>query len=108
MWIAGVRLSQATDILDTRLGLGEAFGGLILLAVVTNLPEIAIVVSASLTNQLGIAVGNILGGIAIQTVVLVFLDAVGLPGQRVAQLSRRVVVGAARGRHGGGGPDASR
>jgi cation:H+ antiporter len=80
VWIAGTSLSKATDILDIRLGLGEAFGGLILLAVVTNLPEIAIVVSASLTNQVGIAVGNILGGIAIQTVVLVLLDAVGLPG----------------------------
>jgi cation:H+ antiporter len=80
VWIAGTSLSKATDVLDTRLGLGEAFGGLILLAVVTNLPEIAIVVSASLTHQVGIAVGNILGGIAIQTVVLVLLDAVGLPG----------------------------
>ena len=95
VWLAGTRLSQATDILDTRLGLGQAFGGLIMLAIVTNLPEIAIVVSASLTHQVGIAVGNILGGIAIQTVVLVLLDAVGLPGQCLTQLSRRVVGGAA-------------
>jgi cation:H+ antiporter len=80
VWIAGGRLSNATDVLDTRLGLGEAFGGLILLAIATNLPEIAIVASAALTHQLGIAVGNILGGIAMQTVVLVLLDAVGLPG----------------------------
>ena len=80
VWVAGTKLSDVTDVLDTRLGLGEAFGGLILLAIVTNLPEIAIVASAALTHDLGIAVGNILGGIAIQTVVLVVLDAVGLPG----------------------------
>lgn len=80
VWMAGSRLSIATNVLDTRLGLGEAFGGLILLAIVTNLPEIAIVVSAALTHELGIAVGNILGGIALQTVVLVLLDAAGLPG----------------------------
>ena len=80
VWMAGSRLSTATNVIDTRLGLGEAFGGLILLAIVTNLPEIAIVVSAALTHQMGIAVGNILGGIALQTVVLVLLDAAGLPG----------------------------
>jgi cation:H+ antiporter len=80
VWLAGVRLSLATDVLDTKLGLGEAFGGLVLLAIVTNLPEIAIVVSASVSHHLDIAVGNILGGIALQTVVLVILDRAGLPG----------------------------
>jgi cation:H+ antiporter len=61
-------------VLDTRLGLGEALGGAILLAIATNLPEIAIVVAAALSHSLGLAIGNILGGIAIQTVVLVVLD----------------------------------
>ena len=79
IWLAGIRLSDATDVLETRLGLGEAFGGVILLAIVTNLPEIAIVASAALAGHMDIAVGNILGGIAIQTVVLVVLDVVGLP-----------------------------
>jgi len=74
IWVAGIHLSSSTDVLDTRLGLGEALGGAILLAIATNLPEIAIVVSAALSHSLGIAIGNILGGIAIQTVVLVILD----------------------------------
>ena len=74
VWFAGIQLSRSTDVLDTRLKLGEALGGAVLLAVATNLPEIAITASAALSHNLGIAIGNILGGIAIQTVVLVALD----------------------------------
>src|SRR5919206_4574018 len=78
VWVAGVALSNSVDVLSTRLGFGEAIGGLILLAFVTNLPEIAITVSAAASHNLGIAIGNILGGIAIQTVVLAVLDAFGV------------------------------
>jgi cation:H+ antiporter len=74
VWLAGIRLSKATDSLSTRYQLGEALGGAILLAFATNLPELAITVSAALSGYLELAVGNILGGIAIQTVVLVLFD----------------------------------
>src|SRR4051794_34085093 len=77
VWVAGIKLSDTTDILSSCLGLGEALGGLILLALATNLPEIAITVSAAWNGTLGIAIGNILGGIAVQTVVLVLLDICG-------------------------------
>jgi cation:H+ antiporter len=80
VWYAGIQLSSASDVLSARLGLGEALGGLIFLAVATNLPEIAITASAALSGNLGIAIGNILGGIAIQTVVLAVIDVVGLRG----------------------------
>ncbi len=78
VWIAGIKLSNTTDVLASRIGLGEALGGLIMLAIATNLPEIAITVSAAWTGNLGIAIGNILGGIAIQTVVLVVMDVFGV------------------------------
>lgn len=81
VWIAGIKLSDTTDVLSEYFGLGEALGGLIILAIVTNLPEVAITASASLRQNLGIATGNLLGGIAIQTVVLVAIDAFGVRGR---------------------------
>ncbi|MBW8742193.1 MAG: sodium:calcium antiporter [Acidobacteria bacterium] len=78
VWIAGIWLSRTTDVLAQRLHLGAALAGSILLAFTTNLPEVAITASAALAHNLGIAIGNILGGIAIQTVVLAVLDVWGL------------------------------
>lgn len=78
IWVAGIKLSDTTDVLSQRWHLGSALGGVIMLAIATNLPEIAITASAALADQLDVAVGNILGGIAIQTVVLVALDATGV------------------------------
>jgi len=74
-WVAGIYLSKTTDALDNRLGLGEALGGMVLLAIAGSLPELAITVSAVLSGNLGLAAGNLIGGIAMQTLVLVLLDA---------------------------------
>ncbi|HSZ26212.1 MAG TPA: hypothetical protein VK766_10850 [Cytophagaceae bacterium] len=78
IWIAGSRISITTDIIDTHFNMGEALGGIIFLAVVTNLPEIAITCTAAYNGHLEIAASNILGGIAIQTVVLALVDAFGV------------------------------
>lgn len=64
IWVAGVQLSNTTDVLSRRLSFGAALGGVILLAIATNLPEIAIVVSAAAANDVGVAVGNFVGGIS--------------------------------------------
>jgi cation:H+ antiporter len=93
IWGAGVALSDTTDVLSERWHLGSALGGLILLALATNLPEIAITASAALSGDVSVAVGNILGGIAIQTVVLVALDAAGVrPREALTYLAASLVL----------------
>ena len=73
-WAAGVALSRTTDALDARFGLGAELGGLILLAIAGSLPEAAITISAAAGGHLDIAAGNLIGGIAVQTMVLVLCD----------------------------------
>jgi cation:H+ antiporter len=86
-WLAGVVLADSTDALDNRFNFGEALGGLILLGFAGTLPEIAITVSAAASGNLGLATGNLLGGIAIQTLVLVLLDAVSRSRTPLTSLS---------------------
>jgi cation:H+ antiporter len=75
-WVAGVTLSKTTDCLDARLGLGEELGGIILLAIAGSLPELAITVVAAARGNLPLAAGNLIGGIAVQTMVLAVCDVV--------------------------------
>ena len=89
-WIAGIYLSKATDVLDERFNLGSAVGGMLLLGLAGSLPELAITCSAALSGHLELAVGNLLGGIAMQTLVLVFLDAVSGKKQPLTSLSSDV------------------
>jgi len=73
-WMAGILLSKTTDALDSRLGLGDAVGGLVLLSIAGSLPELAITISAAASGNLSLAAGNLIGGIAIQTMVLLICD----------------------------------
>jgi cation:H+ antiporter len=73
-WAAGIQLSKSTDELDRRLGIGEALGGMVLLAVAGSLPELAITISAAASGHLDLAAGNLIGGIATATMVLVICD----------------------------------
>jgi len=87
-WIAGIYLSDCTDVVDDRFDLGQALGGLILLGIAGTLPEIAITVSGALKGNLGLVTGNLLGGIAMQTLVLVLLDATSRSTTPLSSLSK--------------------
>lgn len=87
-WVAGLVLADSTDVVDDRFHLGEAIGGLILLGIAGTLPEIAITASGALGGNLSIAVGNLLGGIAMQTMVLVLMDVTSRSGTPLSSMSR--------------------
>jgi cation:H+ antiporter len=85
-WAAGVLLSKTTDALDARLGLGDELGGLILLSIAGSLPELAITISAAAQHNLQLAAGNLIGGIAIQTMVLLICDVAAGPTRPLTYL----------------------
>lgn len=76
IWAAGTRLEAYSDEISRRTGLGEALGGMLLLAVSTSLPEVATTVTAIVVlENASLAVHNLLGGVALQTAILVGADA---------------------------------
>jgi cation:H+ antiporter len=89
-WAAGILLSKTTDALDARLGLGDALGGLILLALAGSLPELAITISAAASGNLPLAAGNLIGGIAMQTMVLLVCDFAVGPSRPLTYLVGRL------------------
>jgi cation:H+ antiporter len=74
VWMAGARLAGYADEISRRSGLGEALMGLLLLAGVTSLPEIATSVTAASVGNAPLAVNNLLGSIAMQVAVLAIGD----------------------------------
>lgn len=74
IWYFCNKLSTIVNYIDNTFNLGTAFGGTIMLAIVTNLPEIAITINGALKGNIDLAIGNILGGIAIQSALLILFD----------------------------------
>ncbi len=73
IWFYSNRLAGG-GFISEEFKLGSAFGGTIVLAIITNLAEIAIIAKGTISGDTSLAVGNILGGIAIQTLLLSFFD----------------------------------
>lgn len=76
VWLAGTRVANCTDELAERLNLSRALLGVLLLAVVTSLPEIATSFTAARADNAAMAVNNLLGSIAMQVAVLGLADMV--------------------------------
>lgn len=74
IWYFCTKLSDVVEYIDDEFGLGDAFGGTLILSVVTNLPEIAIAISGSISKNYDLVTGNLLGGIAMQSMLLILYD----------------------------------
>jgi cation:H+ antiporter len=75
IWWAGIRLERLADQLAVQTGLGHAFVGVALLAAATSLPEVATTVTAIvILDNPTLAVHNLLGGVALQTGLLILAD----------------------------------
>jgi cation:H+ antiporter len=77
IWWAGTRLEHYADVLSRLTGMGHAFTGVLLLAAATSLPELATTITAvAVLNDATLAVNNLLGGVAMQTALLVVADVI--------------------------------
>lgn len=74
VWGAGVRLSKYADKFIEKTGVSEVFIGTLGLAVITSLPEVATTVSATLVDNVSMAINNLLGSIALQITILAVGD----------------------------------
>lgn len=75
VWFAGARLAQDADRFARKAGLSGAVVGLVILGGITSLPEVATSSAAALGGAADLAIGNLLGGVAFQLVVLAIADA---------------------------------
>jgi cation:H+ antiporter len=74
VWRAGTSLSAAADEFAEYTGIGRAFIGALLLGGVTSLPEATTTITAAAIQSPDLAINNIVGGVAIQVVVLAIAD----------------------------------
>jgi len=75
VWRAGTRLCGYADAIQKRTGMGEAVAGMLLLGLITALPEAAVTVTASYAGSPRLAVNNLLGGMALNVAILAAADA---------------------------------
>jgi cation:H+ antiporter len=75
--VAGVKITRYGDAIADKTGLGRTWVGVLLLGVVTSLPELATGISSvTVAGVPDIAVGDILGSCVFNLLILAFLDVI--------------------------------
>jgi cation:H+ antiporter len=74
VWFAGSRLAIYADAIADRRRIGHALMGLVFVAAATSLPEMVTTLYGALAGESKLVLGNMFGGIAMQTAVLAVAD----------------------------------
>jgi cation:H+ antiporter len=95
---AGAKLTRLADAIGEKTGLSRSWIGLLLLAAVTSLPELATGISAvTVADAPNIAIGDVLGSTVFNLALLVLLDLLYRPDSIYTRASHEHVLSAAFG-----------
>lgn len=95
---AGSRLTRLADAIGEKTGMSGSWVGVLLLAAVTSLPELATGISAvTVANTPNIAVGDVLGSAVFNLALLVLLDILHRPDTIYSRASTGHILSAAFG-----------
>lgn len=75
VWLAGSHLARCAKAIADHTGAGQALLGAVLLGAVASLPELAMAAAAAVNGDAALAVGILLGGIAMTMAALAAADA---------------------------------
>lgn len=92
--VAAWFLARSAAVLAQQLGISQGFVGVLLLAVTTSLPEVAVSIAGIRAGSFDLVVGNLLGSNGFNVVVLVVLDAVQGPGRLLAMVDSQLLISA--------------
>lgn len=91
--VTGTRLSRYGDIIAEKTGLGHVWVGIVLLATITSLPEVATGISSvAIVKNPDLAIGDLFGASLINLVIIVLLDVLYTKGPILHFLGTGIVL----------------
>jgi len=93
--VAARFLASSADDIARLTGISASFIGVLLVAIVTTLPEGAVTVAAALRKSYGIVIGNVYGSCAFNVFILFFSDLFYVKGPLLATMQPEHYVAAA-------------
>ncbi|MDH3318615.1 MAG: hypothetical protein OEO84_02870 [Betaproteobacteria bacterium] len=93
--IAGRYLAASAHVLADITGIGASFVGVLLVSIVTTLPEGSVTITAALRRSYGIVLGNVFGSCAFNVSIIFFADLFHTSGPLLGTMQNAHYVAAA-------------